>query len=148
MGGKAALLKLALDWAVAGDDEPIAMADRPAVKAIQAEPDPRQALMLWVQTVTEVAARSAIHILGDIAIFVNMDSSDVWVHPDIFELDEELQPIRVAGVPIKMTATPGSVHRRGPLLGEDTRRELRRAGLTEAEIQALIDRRAALACDS
>ena len=59
VGGKAALLKLALDWAVAGDDEPIAMADRPAVKAIQAEPDPRQALMLWVQTVTEVAARSA-----------------------------------------------------------------------------------------
>jgi AcrR family transcriptional regulator len=59
VGGKAALLKLALDWAVAGDDEPIAMADRPAVRAIQAEPDPRQALMLWVQTVTEVAARSA-----------------------------------------------------------------------------------------
>src|SRR5580693_9541158 len=47
-GGKAALLKLALDWAVAGDDEPVAMADRPAVKAIQAEPDPRKALMLWV----------------------------------------------------------------------------------------------------
>jgi AcrR family transcriptional regulator len=58
-GGKAALLKLALDWAVAGDDEPIAMADRPAVKAIQAEPDPRKALMLWVQTVAEVAARIA-----------------------------------------------------------------------------------------
>jgi AcrR family transcriptional regulator len=59
VGGKAALLKLALDWAVAGDDEPIAMADRPAVKAIQAEPDPRNALMLWVQTVAEVAARIA-----------------------------------------------------------------------------------------
>jgi len=59
VGGKAALLKLALDWAVAGDDEPIAMADRPAVKAIQAEPDPRQALMLWVQTVAEVSARSS-----------------------------------------------------------------------------------------
>ena len=59
VGGKAALLKLALDWAIAGDDEPIAMADRPAVKAIQAEPDPRKALMLWVQTVAEVAARIA-----------------------------------------------------------------------------------------
>ena len=47
----------------------------------------------------EVAARSAIRILGDIAIFVNMDSSDVWVHPELFELDEQLQPIRVAGVP-------------------------------------------------
>jgi AcrR family transcriptional regulator len=58
-GGKAALLKLALDWAIVGDDESIAMADRPAVKAIQAEPDPRKALMLWVQTVAEVAARIA-----------------------------------------------------------------------------------------
>ncbi|MGC1463429.1 MAG: 4-alpha-glucanotransferase, partial [Terracidiphilus sp.] len=47
----------------------------------------------------EVAARSAIRILGDIAIFVNMDSSDVWVHPELFELDDQLQPIRVAGVP-------------------------------------------------
>jgi AcrR family transcriptional regulator len=59
VGGKAALLKLALDWAIAGDDEPVAMADRPAVKAIQAEPDPRQALALWVQMVVEVAARIA-----------------------------------------------------------------------------------------
>jgi 4-alpha-glucanotransferase len=47
----------------------------------------------------EVAARSGIRILGDIAIFVNMDSSDVWVHPELFELDAALQPIRVAGVP-------------------------------------------------
>jgi len=58
-GGKAALLKLALDWAIVGDDEPVAMADRPAVKAIQAEPDPRKALMPWVQNVVEVAARIA-----------------------------------------------------------------------------------------
>jgi AcrR family transcriptional regulator len=59
VGGKAALLKLALDWAIVGDDEPIAMVDRPAIKAIQAESDPRKALMLWVQTITEVAARVA-----------------------------------------------------------------------------------------
>jgi AcrR family transcriptional regulator len=59
VGGKAALLKLALDWAIVGDHEPIALADRPAIKAILAEPDPRKALMLWVQTVAEVAARTA-----------------------------------------------------------------------------------------
>jgi len=47
----------------------------------------------------EAAAAHAIRILGDVAIFVNMDSSDVWVHPELFELDEELQPIRIAGVP-------------------------------------------------
>ena len=45
------------------------------------------------------AARSGIRILGDVAIFVNMDSSDVWIHPEIFELDKDLKPTRVAGVP-------------------------------------------------
>lgn len=45
------------------------------------------------------AGAHGIRILGDIAIFVNMDSADVWVHPEIFELDEDLKPMRVAGVP-------------------------------------------------
>ena len=52
----------------------------------------------WEQLRT-AAARSAIRIMGDVAIFVNMDSSDVWVHPELFELDDELNPIRIAGVP-------------------------------------------------
>ena len=47
----------------------------------------------------EVADRNAIRILGDVAIFVNMDSADVWVHPELFELDKDLKPIRIAGVP-------------------------------------------------
>ena len=54
-------------------------------------------------------------------------------------------PIRIAGVPIKMTETPGRVRRRSPYLGEDTRAELARIGLTDAEIQNLIDSRAAIA---
>ncbi len=47
----------------------------------------------------ERAAGHGIRMMGDVAIFVNMDSADVWVHPEIFELDEKLQPTRVAGVP-------------------------------------------------
>jgi AcrR family transcriptional regulator len=58
-GGKVELLKLAHDWAVAGDDEPVALADRPAVKAIQAERDPARALQLWADMVTTIAARVA-----------------------------------------------------------------------------------------
>jgi AcrR family transcriptional regulator len=58
VGGKMALLKLAFDWAIVGDDEPIALADRPAIKAILAESDPRKALTLWVQTITEITART------------------------------------------------------------------------------------------
>ena len=56
-GGKAALLKLALESAVVGDDE-IALPDRPAIKAILAEPDPRKALTLWAQTMTDAVART------------------------------------------------------------------------------------------
>jgi 4-alpha-glucanotransferase len=40
-----------------------------------------------------------IKIVGDVAIFVNYDSADVWRNPEIFTLDEDLQPTAVAGVP-------------------------------------------------
>lgn len=40
-----------------------------------------------------------IKIVGDVAIFVDYDSADVWRHPNLFQLDENLQPIFVAGVP-------------------------------------------------
>ncbi|MGC2403112.1 MAG: 4-alpha-glucanotransferase [Acidobacteriaceae bacterium] len=44
-------------------------------------------------------AEREIRFIGDVAIFVNFDSADVWTHPEIFELREDLTPIRVAGVP-------------------------------------------------
>lgn len=40
-----------------------------------------------------------IQIVGDIPIFVAMDSSDSWTNPQEFFLDEEFQPTVVAGVP-------------------------------------------------
>ena len=55
------------------------------------------------------------------------------------------EPIQIVGVPIKMTGTPGGVHRRAPLLGEDTLTRLREAGLSEAEIKDLLEKRAAFA---
>ena len=57
VGGKVVLLKLVWDWAIVGDDEPIAMADRPAVKAIQAERDQAKALALWAAMIVDVSAR-------------------------------------------------------------------------------------------
>ena len=44
-------------------------------------------------------AQRGIRIVGDVAIFVNYDSADVWRNPDLFYLDEDLQPSVVAGVP-------------------------------------------------
>ncbi len=56
--------------------------------------------------------------------------------------------IGVAGVPVKMTATPGAVRRRSPYLGEQTRSQLRRAGLSEEAVQGLVDAQAAITHDS
>src|SRR5260370_39305285 len=41
----------------------------------------------------------AIRIVGDVAIFVNYDSADVWLHCDLFRLDENLNPDVVSGGP-------------------------------------------------
>lgn len=40
-----------------------------------------------------------ISIIGDIPLYVAMDSADVWSHPALFELDNRMNPINVAGVP-------------------------------------------------
>jgi 4-alpha-glucanotransferase len=40
-----------------------------------------------------------ISLIGDIPIFVALDSSDVWANRDIFSLDEKGNPTVVAGVP-------------------------------------------------
>lgn len=40
-----------------------------------------------------------IRIVGDVAIFVNHDSADVWAHRELFRLNGNLDPEVVAGVP-------------------------------------------------
>ena len=47
----------------------------------------------------EYANEKGIEIIGDIPIYVAMDSADVWSHPEIFQLDENLEAKKVAGVP-------------------------------------------------
>ena len=40
-----------------------------------------------------------IQIIGDIPLYVAYDSADVWAHPELFKLDGEIKPAKVAGVP-------------------------------------------------
>jgi 4-alpha-glucanotransferase len=51
------------------------------------------------QALRSYCAERSIRLAGDIAIFVNFDSADVWTHPDLFRLTAELEPEVVAGVP-------------------------------------------------
>lgn len=52
----------------------------------------------WNRLKCYVNARG-IQIIGDIPIYVAPDSADVWAHPDVFLLDGNLRPLKVAGVP-------------------------------------------------
>lgn len=47
----------------------------------------------------EYANENGVEIIGDIPIYVAYDSADVWTHPELFQLDENLEPIKVAGCP-------------------------------------------------
>jgi len=56
---KAGLVKALFDVAVAGDDEPVAMADRDEIRAIIAEPDPARKLEMYAEHSTRAMARVA-----------------------------------------------------------------------------------------
>ncbi len=45
------------------------------------------------------ANSKGIRIIGDIPIYVAMDSADTWAHPELFQLDENNLPTAVAGCP-------------------------------------------------
>ncbi|WP_292522452.1 4-alpha-glucanotransferase, partial [Methanoculleus sp.] len=50
-----------------------------------------------------------IQIIGDIPIYVAYDSVDVWANPGIVQLDEDLRPTVVAGVPPDMFSATGQL---------------------------------------
>lgn len=45
------------------------------------------------------ANQKGIQIIGDIPIYVAFDSADAWAHPELFQFDENRQPVAVAGCP-------------------------------------------------
>ena len=47
----------------------------------------------------QYAHEKGIQIIGDVPIYVPLDSADVWSNPELFQLDETLTPKAVAGVP-------------------------------------------------
>ena len=51
------------------------------------------------QALREYAHQKDIQIIGDVPIYVPYDSADVWASPEWFYLDEDMQPVAVAGCP-------------------------------------------------
>lgn len=49
--------------------------------------------------VKDYANKKGIKIIGDIPIFVSLDSADAWSNSEIFLFDKDRNPVKVAGVP-------------------------------------------------
>ncbi|MBE5742352.1 MAG: 4-alpha-glucanotransferase [Clostridiales bacterium] len=45
------------------------------------------------------ANEKGVKLMGDLPLYVAYDSAEVWKNPELFMLDEEYKPIKVAGVP-------------------------------------------------
>lgn len=57
--------------------------------------------------VRRAAGERGVRILGDIPIYVSLQSADVWQHPTLFDLGPDLHPRAVAGVPPDYFSTQG-----------------------------------------
>lgn len=87
---KANLLKTVFDVTIAGDDEPVALMERPGLLAVRNEPDPARALRRYAAFVAEIAPRIApVHL-----VVLTAASSD----PTVAELAEGLAAQRLTGM--------------------------------------------------
>jgi 4-alpha-glucanotransferase len=66
------------------------------------------------QKLKEHCNQKGVQIIGDVAIYMDIDSVDVWVNPPLFNLDENKRPHLVSGVP------PDYFSRTGQLWGHPT----------------------------
>ena len=81
--------------------------DRTALKAFMRDYD--QEILFWQfvqykakeqwQNLKDYANKRGVQIMGDMPLYVALDSVDVWKNPELFKLDENFAPKKVAGVP-------------------------------------------------
>lgn len=74
---KPSLVRELVDVTLAGDDEPVAMADRAAAQRMRAEPDPAQVLRLYAELCASVNARVAPLLLV-IAESPDTQLAEIW----------------------------------------------------------------------
>ncbi len=78
-GTKAALAKAVFDLVIAGDDEPVPVAERESVRAARAEPDVRRKIAIFLAGLAERHARSAaVQILIRDGRHVDEALAPVW----------------------------------------------------------------------
>jgi 4-alpha-glucanotransferase len=77
----------------------LAQARRESADAIQQFRFSQFILLRQWKVLKDYANQRGVQLLGDLPIFVSLDSSDVWANPELFLLDDQANPRVVAGVP-------------------------------------------------
>ncbi len=100
VGSKADILKLAFDWTLAGDDEPIAIADRPVVQQLMQADDPVDVLEPWIAMNANINERIAtLYLVLVVAADADPDVANLLATSDEQRLDGARQVVgRVAEV--------------------------------------------------
>ncbi|MBQ3046537.1 MAG: 4-alpha-glucanotransferase [Clostridia bacterium] len=88
-------------------DEPFKTRDPKALKKF--ETDYKDEVLFWQfvqfeggrewKALKKYANKNGIKIMGDMPLYVALDSVDVWCNPSLFKLDQDFMPTKVAGVP-------------------------------------------------
>ncbi len=91
-----------MDW-----PKPLRLRQKKAMQAFCSEHQAEievQKVVQWFfakqwEAVRTKARKAGVEILGDLPIFVALDSADSWAHPQLFQFDAQRRPEAVAGVP-------------------------------------------------
>jgi AcrR family transcriptional regulator len=95
-GTKAAVLSAVFDVAVAGDDEPVPVPERPFVQAIRDTADPRDKARIFARQLRDSGARTA----GVLSVIESAASTD----PEIAGLWRKLQGQRLHGMTLAVSS--------------------------------------------
>ena len=99
-GSKAALAKAVFDLVIAGDDEPVPVAERPAMHAVRDEPDARRKIAMFVEGLAQRQACSArVQILIRDGRHVDDSLAPIWARLN----DEGLASMTVLGRNLRET---------------------------------------------
>ena len=81
--------------------DPVALATgaRSLAEAVRENRRAQHVFMARWSALREQAREHGVTILGDVPIYPALDSADVWAHQDLFHLDADGAPTKVAGVP-------------------------------------------------
>ena len=95
VGGKLDLLKLTLDWSVAGDDQAVALSDRAAIRKLVDLPEPRGVLSGLVALLVAIGARVAsLYVALEVAGSMDPAARDLVEESQRRRLDDAHKVVR------------------------------------------------------